>query len=176
MPPKAGARSRSPTQMRIYVRPKIGGWRIFMSVLPTDTIFDVKEQIHQRMEDRDNGSGRWAGGSGTRLVTDLQHLLAIMGQFPARPRRVYLGMGHLTLSDYGIQHGDTVEVSWNDDEIESYYTSARAAPVADAHYICEGPRCRICGSDSRLESWTTMGTCPACFNSDCGGLCCLHSN
>ena len=53
---------------------------------------------------------------------------------------------------------------------------APAFPAADPHYICEGPRCRICGSDSRLESWTTMGECPACFNSDCGGLCCLHSN
>ena len=92
-----------------------------MSVLPTDTIFDVKEQIHQRMEGRDNGSG---------LVPDLQHLLAIMGQFPTRLRRVYLIMGHLTLSDYGIQHGDTVEVDWNDDEVESYYTSDRMSARA----------------------------------------------
>ena len=92
-----------------------------MSVLPTDTIFDVKEQIHQRMEDRDNGSG---------LVPDLQHLLAKIGQFPNRLQRVYLGMGHLTLSDYGIQHGDTVEVDWNDDEIESYYASDRMSARA----------------------------------------------
>ena len=94
-----------------------------MNVLPTDTSFDVKEQIHQRMEDRDNGSG---------LVPDLQHLLAIMGQFPTRLRKVCLSMDHLTLSDYGIQHGDTVEVDWNDDEVESYYTSdCMSAPSED---------------------------------------------
>ena len=41
------------------------------------------------------------------------------------------------------------------------------------HYRCEGRWCRFCGGDAATSGdWTTSGTCPSCYNTDCGGLHC----
>ena len=50
------------------------------------------------------------------------------------------------------------------------------------HFICEGPVCLFCGSDSRNDAWDILKCmahnreqqfkCPNCYNVDCGGLAC----
>ena len=58
----------------------------------------------------------------------------------------------------------------------------RPVEMSEYHFICKGPVCRFCGSDSRGEAWDTAIVvdreveirleCPGCYNSDCGGLAC----
>ena len=44
----------------------------------------------------------------------------------------------------------------------------------ECHFVCEGPTCRFCGSDSSDTFWHTdpQLRCPVCWNNDCGGLLC----